>query len=125
MKLMLPLLVTPPTVTVTEPLLDAVGTLATICVSVQLVIAAALFENATVPAVLPKPLPLIWTAVPTGPLVGDRDVMTGLAVVKTTSALLFALNPLMVTGPVVALAGTVATIWVSPQVVIAALKPLK
>jgi hypothetical protein len=67
------------------------------------------------PCVAPKPLPLICTCVPAGALDGERELIIGLGVLKTTSALLNPANPLTVTGPVVAEDGTVATICVSLQ----------
>src|SRR5690348_13192440 len=66
------LLVTPPTVTETGPVVAVVGTMATICVSDQLTTDALIPKKAIVlvPRVAPNPLPLICTCVPTGPLTG-------------------------------------------------------
>jgi hypothetical protein len=124
-KLILLLLVTPLEVTTTAPLLEATGTVAVICVSDQLTMAALLFAIFTEPWTDPNPLPLICTWVPMGPDEGDSNVMTGLAVVNITSALLLPIYPPIFTGPLVALAGTVATIWVSLQLVTVAPTPLK
>jgi len=57
------------------PLVAPVGTTATICVSLQLAVVAVMLLNETVlvPLVVPKPLPLIVTEAPTGPLVGVRE----------------------------------------------------
>jgi hypothetical protein len=121
-KLMLLLLVTLDEVTVTGPLIAAVGTLTEIWVSDVELIGALTPLNFTVGEV-PNPLPLICTVVFTVALEGDIEVMMGFGVVKTTSALLVAPNPLTVTGPVVAVAGTVARICVSPQLVIVAATP--
>jgi hypothetical protein len=73
----IPLLDTPPTVTVTLPVPAPVGTAATIDVAPQLVIVVAATPlKATVPGVVPNPRPLIVTLVPTGPNTGLRAVMT-------------------------------------------------
>jgi hypothetical protein len=75
------LLATPPTVTVTEPLVAPLGTVATIPVALQLVGVAVVPLKRTVlaPCVAPKFAPLIVTAVPILPDVGDRLVMFGAA----------------------------------------------
>lgn len=64
-----PLLARPPTVTTTGPVVAPVGTGALMLVSLQLVGLAALPLNVIVlvPCVAPKWLPVIVTAVPTGP----------------------------------------------------------
>jgi hypothetical protein len=68
-------------VTLTHPVIAVVGTLATICESDQLDTAAftPLKETELVPCVVPKPLPLNWTCVPTGPLDGAVLVICGAA----------------------------------------------
>src|SRR5438552_11991356 len=71
-----PLLAMPPTVTTTLPVAAPVGTDVTMLVALQLVVVAAVPLNATVPAA-PKFVPLMVTAVPTGPEVGFRLVMPG------------------------------------------------
>jgi hypothetical protein len=60
-----------------------------------------------------KSVPLIWTAVPTGPLVGAKLVMVGGLTVTAKLLALFAVPPEVVTliGPVVAPEGTLA--WIS------------
>src|SRR5437764_1256632 len=74
-----PLLASPPTVTTTLPVTAPDGTGTTMLVADQLVGVAAMPLTATVllPCVAPNPVPAIVTAVATGPLVGDKPVMTG------------------------------------------------
>jgi hypothetical protein len=71
-----------------------------------------------------KPVPVIVTSIPTEPLEGVKPVMPE-PIVKSLS--LKAVPPGVVTliFPVVALAGTVATIWLCTLKVIVALAPLK
>ena len=82
-----PLLTTPATVTVTGPVVAPLGTEATMRVALQLVGVATFPLNRTVlvPCVAPKFAPLIVTAVPTLPDVGDRLVMLGTVVAMPTS----------------------------------------
>ena len=73
-----------------------------------------------------KLVPLIWTAVPTGPLVGAKSVIVGgLTTVKLLE--LVAVPPGVITliGPVVAPEGTVAWIVVGELTLYVALTPLK
>src|ERR1051326_4212311 len=74
-----PLLACPFTVTVTWPVLAALGTVTPIDVLVQLVTAAAapLKRAALLPWLAPKFWPLIVPAVPAAPLVGESDVILG------------------------------------------------
>src|SRR5258706_8818205 len=74
-----PLLASPPTVTITLPVVAPVGTGTTMLVADQLVGVAAVPLNVTVllPCVAPKPVPAIVTAAATGPLVGERLVRVG------------------------------------------------
>lgn len=76
MKKIFVLLETPATVTVTAAVTDVFGTVATIWVSVQVVVVAVTLPNCKVPEV-PNPEPLIVTDVPELPLVGFVDVTTG------------------------------------------------
>ena len=64
-----PLLATPPTVTTTLPVVAPLGTGTTMLVALQLVGTPAVPLNFTVlvPCVAPKFVPVIVTAVPTGP----------------------------------------------------------
>ncbi len=74
-----PLLVWPPTVTVTFPVVAPLGTAVTILVALQLVAVAVVPLNLTVlvPCVVPKFVPVIVTGVLTGPEVTERLVMLG------------------------------------------------
>lgn len=72
------LLVIPPVVTVTGPVVAPVGTVAVMLVLLQEVIVAFDPLNSTVPCVPPKPLPLMTTEPPTGPFGGARLEITGL-----------------------------------------------
>src|SRR5438876_11426930 len=71
-----PLLATPPTVTTTFPVVAPLGADATMLVALQLVVLAVVPLKVTVP-VVPKLVPVMVTAVPTGPVVGFRLVMAG------------------------------------------------
>jgi hypothetical protein len=122
------LLATPPTVTRTFPVVAPFGTGTTMPVADQLVGVATVPLNVTVLALLvaPKLLPEIVTAVPTTPLVGERPVRVGFAVVVTVyvSALLVTPPTVTSTLPVVALAGTGTTMRVEDQLVGVAVVPL-
>jgi len=76
------LLDSPPTVTTTLPVVAPAGTGTTMLDADHEVGVAAVPLNVTVllPLLAPKPLPLIVTAVATGPLDGDRLVMVGATV---------------------------------------------
>jgi hypothetical protein len=107
-------------VTLTAPLVAPAGTVALSCVPLMTVNAAAVPLNATVVAP-PRFEPLIVTAAPTEPLVGEKlviDGVAGAAVTSNVSAEL-AVPPEVVTPivPVVALAGTVAVICEAPLTV--------
>src|SRR6187399_2867639 len=122
-----PLLATPPTVTVTGPLVAPLGTEATMLVALQLVGVAVVPLNRTVlaPCVAPKFTPVIVTAVPTLPDVGDRLVMVGANAVRVNARPLLATPPTVtVTGPLVAPPGTEATMLVALQLVGVAVVPL-
>lgn len=76
-----------------------------------------------VPCVLPKPAPLMVTEVPTGPDVGERELMLGFVTVNRNP--LLAWPPTVTTMfPVVAPAGTGTTIEVALQLTGAAATPL-
>jgi hypothetical protein len=77
-----PLLGVPPTVTTTLPVAAPVGTITTMLVALQFVGVAAVPLNVTVfdPWVAPKFTPVIVTEVPTGPDVGLRLLMLGMAI---------------------------------------------
>lgn len=122
----IPLLATPPTVTTTLPLVAVLGTRATIEVELQLSIDAVAPLNFTVLTLwlVPKLVPVIVTGVNCVPEVGDRLAIVGGEPTVNTTPLLEV--PLTVTNtlPVVADAGTGATIEVSLQLVGVAVVPL-
>ena len=119
-----PLLANPATVTTTGPVVAPAGTGVTMPVLLQLLGVAVVPLNVTllVPCVVPKFEPLIVTEVPKAPEVGERLLMPG-ATVKVTPLLA---NPATVTttGPVVAPAGTGATMLVLLQLLGVAVVPL-
>src|SRR5206468_562465 len=116
--------VPPGVVTLSDPLVAPAGTVAWIAVA-EVTVKLALFPlNAT--AVAPvKPVPVIVTLVPTGPLVGEKLVIVG-ALTTVNELELVAVPPGAVTlrGPEVAPAGTVAWIAVAEVTVKLALVPL-
>src|SRR5438105_9083721 len=87
-----PLLATPPTVTTTLPVVAPPGTDATMLVALQLVVLAVVPLKATAP-VVPKLVPVMVTAVPTGPEVGFRLVIVGAEAVPLNVAPLLAIAP--------------------------------
>jgi hypothetical protein len=117
-----PLLFTPLALTITLPVLAPVGTVATMDAAVQLVIAAAVFKNFTVPlpCVDPKFVPVIVTEAPTAPVVGERLLILGAATTVKVIRLLATPLAFTVTLPVDAPVGTVATMDVAVQLVIVA-----
>lgn len=122
-----PLLGQPLTVTTPLPVVAPFGTVTQILVLPQLPTVAAVPLKVTVlPLWLdPKLLPLIDTAVPTGPELGERLVIEACTITVKLTALLA--NPSTVTRtlPVVAPAGTVAPILLLLQRVTDAVVPLK
>src|SRR5271165_4465439 len=122
-----PLLATPPTVTTTFPVVAPAGTGATMLVALQLVGVAAIPLNLTVlaPCVAPKFAPVIVTEVPSPPDVGFKLVMLGAGTVTVKLVPLLATPPTVTTTfPVVAPAGTGATMLVALQLVGVAVVPL-
>jgi hypothetical protein len=121
-----PLLAAPDTVTTTFPVVAPAGTGATMLVALQLVGVAAVPLNCTVlvPCVAPKFVPVIVTDVPTAPDVGDKVVMLGVAFTVKLTPLLAAPDTVTTTFPVVAPAGTGATMLVALQLVGVAAVPL-
>jgi len=79
-----PLLFRFETLTMTFPVIVPLGTAATICVLLQLVGVEVTPPNATEldPCVEPKFVPVIVTDVPEAPLVGDRLVRFGAAILE-------------------------------------------
>src|SRR5260221_7360757 len=92
----------------------------------QLVAVAAVRWKATVlvPWVAPKVVPVIVTAVPTGPLAGDRLVMAGGTVTVKDAPLLARPPTVTTTVPAVAPAGTGTRRLVADQPVAGAAVPL-
>src|SRR5437667_8170472 len=123
-----PLLASPLTVTTTLPVVAPDGTGTTMLVADQLVGVAVIPLNVTVllNCVAPKLVPVIVTAVATGPLVGDRLVIVGVGstVTKKAPPLLASPPTVTMTLPVVAPAGTGATMLVADQLVGVAVVPL-
>jgi hypothetical protein len=128
-----PLLACPPTVTTTLPVVALAGTVTTIEVLLQLVIdVAGTPLNVTVLwystplmywiSLEPKFVPVIVTEVPMAPEVGDRLPIVGTTV--NVTPLLVCPPTVTTTFPVVAAAGTSATIEVLLQLVTAADTPL-
>jgi hypothetical protein len=115
---------TPLTVTTTVPVVAPVGTFTTIDVLAQLVIVAAVPLNFTVPAVVPRFVPVIVTEAPTAPEVGERLVTVGVASTVNEVPLLDTPLTTTTTLPVVAPVGTFVTIDVLLHVVIVAAVPL-
>jgi len=122
-----PLLAAPPTVTTTFPVVAPAGTVALMLVALQAVGVAAtpLSLTVLVPWVAPKFAPAIVTDVPTNPEVGFRLVMLGAGTVTVKLTPLLATPPTATTTfPVVAPAGTGATMLVALQLVGVAAVPL-
>src|SRR5437667_423289 len=120
-----PLLAIPPTVTTTLPVVAPPGTDATMLVALQLVVVAVVPLKVTVP-VVPKVVPVMVTAVPTGPVVGFRLVMAGADEVTVKLTPLLAIPPTVTTTfPVVAPLGTDATMLVALQLVVVAVVRLR
>ena len=106
------LLATPPTVTITGPVVAAVGTGTTICDAAQLCAVAVvpLKVNLLDPCDSPKFVPVIVTGVPTPPDEGDKEVMLGVGRTVKVTPLLATPLAFTTTGPVPAPVGTKATI---------------
>jgi hypothetical protein len=112
-----PLLSTPLAKTITLPVVAPLGTVTLIDVAAQLVIDAATPLKVTVPFVVVKFVPVMVTAAPTAPDVGDRLVMLGAATTVNVFLLLAVPPTVTTTLPVVAPVGTVKTIEVALQLV--------
>jgi hypothetical protein len=123
------LLTRPPTVTTTLPVVAPAGTGTAMLLADQVVGVAAVPLKVTVlvPWVAPKLLPLIVTAVATGPLDGERLVSVGVGAADTVNVRALLARPFTVTTtlPVVAPDGTGTTMLVACQVVGVAAVPLK
>jgi hypothetical protein len=115
-----PLLATPPTVTMTLPVVAPLGTGTVILVPLQFVGVPAVPLNVTVlvPCVAPKFVPAIVTDVPTGPDVWLKLVMLGAGAVTVKFTPLLATPPTVtMTLPVVAPLGTGTVMLVPLQFV--------
>jgi hypothetical protein len=112
-----PLLACPLTVTVTGPVVTPPGAVATMDVALQLVTEAGKPLNRTtlVPCVAPKFWPVMVTAEPAVPEEGDKLVMLGPEETVKATPLLVTPPAVTVTFPVVAPAGTGATMLPSLQ----------
>src|SRR5687767_14259652 len=87
-----PLLTWPPTVTTTGPVVAPLGTVAVMLVAVQFDVVACTPLKVTVPLV-PKLPPAIVTLVPTGPELGDTELMVGAGTVTVKLTLLLLACP--------------------------------
>lgn len=112
-------------VTVIRPVVAPEGTVVVICVG-ELTVKAALRPSNLTVIVPEKPVPVSTTDVPTGPLVGVKELITGAPAVTVKFVALRAdpLGVVTVILPVVAFAGTVATILVELVMEKVALTPL-
>jgi hypothetical protein len=116
----------PPTVTTTLPLVAPAGIGTTILTADHDVGAAAMPLNVMVlvPFVAPKLVPLMVTTVATGPLDGEKLVITGGNITVNDNALLARPPTVTTTLPVVAPAGTGTTMLLADHVVGVAAMPL-
>src|SRR5580658_9719554 len=110
-----PLLGTPPTVTTMFPVVAPLGTIVPILVALQLVTVDVVPLNFTVlePWLDPKFVPVIVTAAPAPPDVGERLVMLGADTTVKLDPLLFTPLANTITFPVVAPLGTVVAMLVA------------
>src|SRR5262245_49250510 len=122
----MPLLSTPPTVTVTLPVVAPPGTVTAMLVADQDVGVAATPLNSTelAPCVAPKFVPVIVTAAPTAPLVGDSALIVAAGTTVNVTPLLPTPPTVTTTLPVVAPLGTVVTMLVADHDVGVAVTPL-
>jgi hypothetical protein len=117
---------TPATFTAISPVVAPGGTSATICESPHPVTAATtpLKVTALLLCVAPKFEPLMVTDEPTGPTPGDTVATEGGLLTVNWTPLLATPLTVTVTGPVVALDGTVVVMLVSLQLLTEASTPL-
>src|SRR5262249_58041711 len=120
------LLATPPTVTVTLPVVAPAGTGTPMLVADHDVGVAVTPLNFTrlVPCVAPKFVPVIVTVAPTAPVVGDNDVIVAVGTTVNAEPLLATPPTVTVTLPVVAPAGTGTPLLVAAHHVRGGLTPL-
>jgi hypothetical protein len=121
-----PLLSTPLACTMTFPVVAPEGTGTLMLVAVQLdgVPDVPLNWIVLLPWLDPKFVPVIVTEVPTVAEVGDKLAILGAATTVKLTPLLATPDTVTTTFPVVAPVGTVATMLVAPQLMIAAVVPL-
>jgi len=121
-----PFVFTPLAFTTTFPVVAPVGTFATMLLALQLVTVAVVPLNLTepLPCDAPKFAPAMVTDALTAPDVGDRLEMLGVASTVKFFPLLAVPDTVTTTFPVVAPAGTFATMLVALQLVIVAVVPL-
>jgi hypothetical protein len=112
-------------VTTRLPLVASAGTLALMLVLLHEIMGAEVPLKVTVPAVVPKLLPLIATAVPAAPVRGATELTTGGGTTVNVTPLLATPFAVTTTDPVVAPVGTETTIEVSLQLETVAAVPLK
>ena len=122
-----PLLTEPSAVvTTTFPVVAPAGTYAVMLVSLQLPMDAEVPLKVTLwPNPVPKFDPAIVTKVPGAPDVGDKLVIEGAETTVNNIPLLFTLDTVTTTLPVVAPDGTATTMPVGPQLATVAAVPLK
>ncbi len=120
------MLATPPTVMTTLPVVAPAGTGTVMLFADHAVGVPAVPLNVTVlaPWLAPKLLPVIETAVATGPLDGDRLVSVGVGTTVNVSALLASPATVTTTLPLVAPAGTGTAMLLADHVVGVAAVPL-
>jgi hypothetical protein len=114
-------------ITYTQPVVALAGTGTTIEVSLQLEGVAVTPLNVTLldPCVAPNVVPVMVTAVPDSPKVGDKLVMVPLMFSVKVTLLLGTPLTVTTTGPVVVPTGTGTVIEVSDHAVGVAVMPLK
>jgi hypothetical protein len=123
-----PLLATPPTVTITFPVVAPEGTVTTMLVALQLPAIAGVPLNVTVlpPWDDPKFVPVIVTDAPAGPEFGERLVIDGAGMTVKLTPLLTVPPTVTTTLPVAAPLGTCTVMLAALQLVaVPALVPLK
>jgi hypothetical protein len=120
-------LLAPPVVTTTGPVVAPTGTVATMLVGLQLpiVVAGVPLKVTVLPCIVPKLDPAIVTDWPGVPAFGVSDEIAGSGITVNVTPLLATPATVTATGPVAALAGTVAVMLVAFQLVALAVTPLK
>jgi hypothetical protein len=109
--------------TLIDPVVLPAGTTAEIS-TLELTVKAAAIPLRVTEDVSVRLAPLIVTAVPAGPLVGENEVIDGRGL-KFEDVLAVPFGVITVIRPVVASAGTIVVIWVAELIVKLAFAPLK